>query len=207
MSDESDARGPIHLGVYKVTAEEQEELIRRLKALPPGGFLIVEQDQAKEVQIARDVCKEEFDASLDAVLRQHDMSFSERDRASLHAWIEEKRGEGAVKRAVGAIEHPSCSPTLQESILGWLSENGFGTLEQAKDLLKLQESLDARTAEAKAQADAAPDPTENDLKDPRFEAVWQAIKHWDIQRYPGAGYAGASGNDVMAILSQLRRRT
>lgn len=49
-----------------------------------------------------------------------------------------------------------------------------------------------------------PDPTEEQLRSPRFEAIWQAIKGWDIQRSPDhPGYAGATGNDVMHILNAL----
>jgi len=42
------------------------------------------------------------------------------------------------------------------------------------------------------------------LDDPRFEAIWQAIKSWDIN-VPGAygGYCGATGNHVRAILDKL----
>ena len=49
-----------------------------------------------------------------------------------------------------------------------------------------------------------PDPTPEMLADPRFEAVWQAIKGWDIN-VPGAygGYCGATGNHVRAILDAL----
>ena len=39
--------------------------------------------------------------------------------------------------------------------------------------------------------------------DPRFEPIWQAIKRWDIQRNPDAGYAGANGTDVQIILDAL----
>jgi hypothetical protein len=39
--------------------------------------------------------------------------------------------------------------------------------------------------------------------DPRFDPIWQAIKRWDIQRNPGAGYAGATGTDVQIILDAL----
>lgn len=39
--------------------------------------------------------------------------------------------------------------------------------------------------------------------DERFLAVWNAIKGWDIQRTPGAGYAGATGDDVCTILEAL----
>jgi hypothetical protein len=36
-----------------------------------------------------------------------------------------------------------------------------------------------------------------------FNAVWEAIKGWDIQRTPGAGYAGATGDDVCTILEAI----
>jgi transcriptional regulator with XRE-family HTH domain len=55
-----------------------------------------------------------------------------------------------------------------------------------------------------------PDPTPEMLASPEFEAVWQCIKRWDINvpdRY--AGYMGANGNHVRAILDaleQVRRR-
>lgn len=48
------------------------------------------------------------------------------------------------------------------------------------------------------------EPTAEDLNDPEFNAIWQAIKGWDIERNPGAGYAGATGTDVMSILTALR---
>lgn len=48
------------------------------------------------------------------------------------------------------------------------------------------------------------EPTEKDLASPEFEAVWQAIKGWDIERAPGEGFAHATGTDVMAILNALR---
>ncbi len=49
-----------------------------------------------------------------------------------------------------------------------------------------------------------PDPTPEMLQDPRFEAIWQTIKRWDIN-VPGAygGYCGATGNHVRAILDAL----
>ncbi len=49
-----------------------------------------------------------------------------------------------------------------------------------------------------------PDPTESDLKDPAFNAIWAAIKGWDISREPAATYSGTTGNDVMRILLELR---
>jgi hypothetical protein len=64
----------------------------------------------------------------------------------------------------------------------------------------------------KAQAgspNSYPDPTEADLQDPDFEAVWDAIKGWDLSRYlehPSGlrSYSGATGNDVMHILLALK---
>jgi hypothetical protein len=49
------------------------------------------------------------------------------------------------------------------------------------------------------------EPTCQDLISPRFNAVWNAIKGWDIQRKDGEGYAGATGTDVMTILNSLAK--
>lgn len=38
---------------------------------------------------------------------------------------------------------------------------------------------------------------------PGFDAIWHAIRGWDIQREHGAGYHGPTGDDVRAILSAL----
>lgn len=50
------------------------------------------------------------------------------------------------------------------------------------------------------------EPTEDDIYSPEFNAIWQAIKDWDIQRTPGEYelIAGATGTDVMTILNALR---
>jgi hypothetical protein len=48
------------------------------------------------------------------------------------------------------------------------------------------------------------DPAETDLKDPLFNLIWEAIKQWDLQRRQGEGYAGATGTDVMTVLSAIR---
>jgi hypothetical protein len=52
---------------------------------------------------------------------------------------------------------------------------------------------------------AWPDPTPEMLHDPKFEAVWQLIKSWDIN-VPEAygGYCHATGNHVRAILDALK---
>jgi hypothetical protein len=43
--------------------------------------------------------------------------------------------------------------------------------------------------------------------DPLFDAIWDAIKRWDIQRYPHAGYAGATGNDARRIYDAIKAKT
>jgi len=50
------------------------------------------------------------------------------------------------------------------------------------------------------------DPSSEDLIDPLFNAVWDAIKKWDISREPSERrlYAGATGTDVMTILNAVR---
>jgi len=50
------------------------------------------------------------------------------------------------------------------------------------------------------------EPTKEDLKTPEFNAVWEAIKKWDIQRTEGEGYAHATGTDVMIILNALKSK-
>lgn len=48
------------------------------------------------------------------------------------------------------------------------------------------------------------EPTAQDLIKPEFEAIWNAIKKWDLERNEGEGYAGATGTDVMAILDSIK---
>jgi hypothetical protein len=52
-----------------------------------------------------------------------------------------------------------------------------------------------------------PDPTPAMLADPRFAAVWEKIKGWDISTDPAGTterlYSGATGNHVRAILDAL----
>ncbi len=49
-----------------------------------------------------------------------------------------------------------------------------------------------------------PDPSPEMLATPEFEAVWQCIKKWDINVPDAyAGYCGANGNHVRAILDAL----
>lgn len=61
-----------------------------------------------------------------------------------------------------------------------------------------------QTCAAGSVPEGWPDPTPEMLDDPRFDAIWQAMKTWDIH-VPGAydGYCGTTGNHVRAILDAL----
>lgn len=50
-----------------------------------------------------------------------------------------------------------------------------------------------------------PNPSEADLVDPLFEAIWQATKTWDVN-VPAhyVGYCGMNGSHVMLILNAIR---
>jgi hypothetical protein len=48
------------------------------------------------------------------------------------------------------------------------------------------------------------EPTQEDLKLPLFETIWQAIKGCDIKR-PNGLISGATGTDVMEILQAIRK--
>jgi hypothetical protein len=54
-----------------------------------------------------------------------------------------------------------------------------------------------------------PSPSSSDLKDPLFEAIWRSIRTWDLARNPSEDrqtlYAGATGNDAMRILREVRK--
>jgi hypothetical protein len=49
-------------------------------------------------------------------------------------------------------------------------------------------------------------PTETELTDPLFDAIWETIKTWDIN-VPGVynGYCSATGNHVKAILDAIKK--
>jgi hypothetical protein len=50
-----------------------------------------------------------------------------------------------------------------------------------------------------------PDPNDQDLEDPLFNAIYQAIKTWDVN-VPDAygGYCGANGSHAKIILDAVR---
>ena len=50
-----------------------------------------------------------------------------------------------------------------------------------------------------------PDPTPEMLDgDPLFEAIWQAIKGWDISRHNDGVYSGPTGNDARHIYDAVQ---
>lgn len=53
--------------------------------------------------------------------------------------------------------------------------------------------------------DEMPNPTEADLSDPVFNAIWQSTKSWDVN-VPAyyRGYCGMNGSHVMLILNAVR---
>jgi exonuclease VII small subunit len=52
--------------------------------------------------------------------------------------------------------------------------------------------------------DSYPDPTPEMLDgDPLFEAIWQAIKGWDISRRNDGLYSGPTGNDARHIYDAI----
>ena len=67
-------------------------------------------------------------------------------------------------------------------------------------------SLQLELYAIRSHEEGYPDPTPDDLNDPEFNAVWNAIKGWDLCRFPSIGLVeGATGNDVMHILLALRK--
>lgn len=50
-----------------------------------------------------------------------------------------------------------------------------------------------------------PNPTDFDMNDPIFNAIWEVVKHWDI-RVPQYynGITSGNGSHVMLILNEVR---
>lgn len=49
------------------------------------------------------------------------------------------------------------------------------------------------------------DPTPEILDDPLFNAIWNAIKGWDISRHNNGLYSGPTGNDARHIYEAIKR--
>lgn len=48
-------------------------------------------------------------------------------------------------------------------------------------------------------------PTEEDLKSPLFNTIWETIKRWDISKNSNGMYSSATGTHVMYIIQALRK--
>lgn len=69
-------------------------------------------------------------------------------------------------------------------------------VERSSDLMSIDEPEDP---------EPWPDPASNMLEAAPFNAVWNCVKHWDINVFDVyAGYCGATGNHVRAILASLK---
>ena len=71
-----------------------------------------------------------------------------------------------------------------------------------RNMNRVMENLE-KTSHTVFTPESSNKPTSADLISPEFNAVWKAIKKWDIKREEGLGYAHATGTDVMIILSAL----
>jgi hypothetical protein len=74
-----------------------------------------------------------------------------------------------------------------------------------RQVVVVRDAAPAPDVEVLARRVEPREPTEADLVDPLFGAVWQAIKGWDISRHNNGLYAGPTGNDVCTILDAIRQ--
>lgn len=103
--------------------------------------------------------------------------------------------------AVGAAE----AEQVKEGRISWMDSNGQ-LIKAAPNPLAQDESNAEGEAIVSGQGIFVqmPNPTEQDLKSPLFEAIWQAIKNWDVN-VPSSygGYCGATGSHVKIILDSI----
>lgn len=83
-----------------------------------------------------------------------------------------------------------------------VQQNGIIRNERGYLIGRLVEGVDYEGEHVKG-LNKLEDPTEQDLESPVFEAIWQAIKRWDIERDYGQGRGGATGTDVKTILNAI----
>ena len=94
-------------------------------------------------------------------------------------------------------------PTTREDYIAKVRESTAKITERV-GAAEVGEASPAATSGPAVTVFDYPNPTEADQADPVFEAIWQAIKRWDVSRGGGALYSGATGSDVMHILQAVR---
>jgi predicted NUDIX family phosphoesterase/LysM repeat protein len=107
--------------------------------------------------------------------------------------------------AVGAAE----AEQVKEGRISWMDSNGQLIKAAPNPLPPLEfDSNAGKPGEAIVSGQGIfvqmPNPTEQDLQSPLFEAIWQAIKNWDVN-VPSSygGYCGATGSHVKIILDSI----
>ena len=93
-----------------------------------------------------------------------------------------------------------------------LNEKAVGRMPSQNPLMRAHVGLPPLSAPAapaglsEERIREIPNPTDDDLADPLFEAIWQVTKTWDVnapQYY--SGYCGLNGSHVMLILNAIRQ--
>jgi hypothetical protein len=108
----------------------------------------------------------------------------------------ERSAAGAV--SLTKIANPASAETI-DALTG-----PFGRVTPATEKSEIAENAVVVRTRVHKNAPPWQDPTEEMLADPRFIAIWDAIKRWDIS-VPSVytGYTGASGNHARVIFDAL----
>jgi len=80
------------------------------------------------------------------------------------------------------------------------TKNGFCRNWQESTFLANSQPEPAAPAQA---GETLRDPTADELESPLFNAIWNAIKGWDISRTSNGVYSGPTGTDVCTILDAI----
>lgn len=125
------------------------------------------------------------------------------DLGKLRALVNEIRERARIGETVGQEAGSSVAGCVASGAgIAW--EDAAKRLSAVVDDLEFEERTRRRSIETYGNNPAWPDPSPEMREDPRFEAVWQCIKTWDVA-VPAVyrGYCGATGNHVRAILDAL----
>jgi hypothetical protein len=77
--------------------------------------------------------------------------------------------------------------------------------DESKPPVYLSTEVDKATAESLNAPAQYPDPTHDMLtNNPLFDAIWHAIKGWDISRHNDGIYSGPTGNDARHVYDAIK---